>query len=90
MTEHHDRIEVFRETDRWLRRALIYVPIMSFVVGWGSGVVTTTLFIRAVSKEVTILQLEQKEQDIEIKRMDQIQQQVVALVAKMWGIRISR
>ena len=48
--------EFMRETDRWLRRMLLIVPIMSFIVGWGCGVMTTFLMYKDHEKRITTLE----------------------------------
>lgn len=46
-----------RETDEWLRRVAIMGPIIAFVFGWGTGVISAALLFR--DHEHRIVKLEQ-------------------------------
>jgi hypothetical protein len=55
--EHrHSAIDSLRETDKWLRRVAIYVPIMTFVVGWGTGVISTFILFKDHERRISVLE----------------------------------
>lgn len=45
-----------REIDAWLRRAAVIGPIVAFVVGWGSGVLTAAVMYRDHEKRIQFLE----------------------------------
>jgi hypothetical protein len=45
-----------REMDSWLRRIAILGPIVTFVLGWGSGVITAAMLFKDHEKRINILE----------------------------------
>ena len=44
--EHHradDPVEALKESNEWLKTVAIYVPIITFLFGFGSGIITAAL-----------------------------------------------
>jgi hypothetical protein len=51
-----------REMDDWLRRAAIVGPVVAFVLGWGTGILTAAVLYRDHEKRISALEEFQKEQ----------------------------
>jgi hypothetical protein len=45
-----------RESDLWFRRMAIVGPIVTFIIGWGSGVLTAALMYRDHEKRIVSLE----------------------------------
>lgn len=76
-----------RETDRWLRKVAIYAPIMTFLIGFGSGVITTGLVYREIAHQVTELKNLRIEQDHKIEHLQHTDDQVITFLER-WGFRV--
>jgi hypothetical protein len=53
-----------REVDAWLRRMAVIGPMVAFVLGWGSGVLTAAVMYRDHEKRIQLLENFEKEQGI--------------------------
>lgn len=73
--------EFMRESDRQIRKALIYLPIVTFLLGFGSGVLTAYALYRDHERRI----ISNTTDIIEIRKvlnMVEIRQQNVILVLK--------
>lgn len=50
---HHSAM---RETDEWLRRVAVMGPILAFIFGWGTGVISAALLFRDHEKRITSIE----------------------------------
>jgi hypothetical protein len=69
-----------RETDRWLRRVTIYVPIITFILGWGSGVITTYIVFKDHERRIAILEKGQIDQNVLIQHNYEMLSRVVGML----------
>ena len=68
MDERHNvAVASLRDTDRWLRRVAVYAPILSFIIGWGSGVYTTLLMLKDHERRIGNLESWHRSHDIDDK-----------------------
>jgi len=81
-------VEVLRETDRWLRRVAVYIPILAFVMGWGSGVITTFLIFKDHERRISILEANQKENVAAIATMAERQNRIMSLVEEKFKVNL--
>lgn len=81
-------VATLRETDRWLRRVAVYMPIVTFIIGFGTGVITSALFIREIARDVTTLQQTTREHSDAVRLLNDRQQRMIAIIEDKFKTRI--
>ena len=83
-----ETFEAMRETDRWLRKMIIYVPILSFVIGWGSGVITTFMVFKNLENRVVVIESSQKEHDLVLRLVENREERILAFLDDKFKTKI--
>jgi hypothetical protein len=60
MSDRHE--SSLREIDCWLRRMAIIGPIVAFILGWGTGILTAAVLYRDHEKRIQALEDFRKDQ----------------------------
>ena len=84
----HDTVSALRESDRWLRRALVYVPILTFFVGWGTGVISTFLLFRDHEKRLSYLEGSMHEYEQRMRDMENRQGKFSTILQEKFRLNI--
>ena len=77
-----------RETDRWLRKVAVYVPILSFIVGWGCGVITAAVIYKDHERRLCLLEIQQDRDVDRISLLEARQKSIITIVKQHTGIDI--
>ena len=80
---------VDRETDRFLRKAVIYIPILSFIVGWGSGVITNYLVFKEHDRRNCTLETVQDRHENSINLIETRERSIMTVLKDRFHIDIN-
>jgi hypothetical protein len=77
-----------RESDKFLRKAVVFIPILSFIVGWGSGVITTYLVFKEHDRRISLIELNQEKHDHRLGALEARQSAVLTILEQNFKIHI--
>ena len=81
-------LDYIRDTDRWLRKAVVWIPIISFIVGWGTGVVTTFVIFKDHDRRISEIEGNQYKQEQQISSLEARQRSVITILDERFHVHI--